>query len=288
MRLGLVQRGNYKTFEYDDLTGYELEVNGFCYNFGEIIAEAQRRIRLLWNVDYQLSSLQKRLHFSEERFFNRMLKSQQYGIFNHHTGAHICLGLVSQSETHNLVIHELAHEMHYQQGTYNRASEIVQEAVAILAEEEFGVREFSYDPHFTSQQLLHQLKQLKGFGNLTFAARWKMLTDLETTTDISFLINRLCDANSGNQLQQWLYLHIAEPMEAQVLLNQLAVTTQNYALYNRELLFSRICQLTNRHLSGNQSGAHLARALRSLLELDHRYPQENLAELISQAFSRLN
>lgn len=288
MRLGLVQRGNYKTFEYDDLTGYQLEVNGFCYNFGEIIAEAHRRIEFLWHTSYPPALLQKRLHFSEERFFNRMLKSQQYGIFNPHTGAHICLGLTPQEETHNLVIHELAHEIHYRQGGYSKADETMQEAVAILAEEEFGVREFNFDPHFTSQQLLHQLQQLDGFGNLSFAARWEILSSVATTVDMSFMINRLLDCASGKRLQRWLQIRFADPTQAQVVLNQLAVTTQNYALFNRELLFDRLCQLADWQLVGSQPGARLAGALRFLLELDHRFPHENLADLINQAFSRLN
>ncbi len=280
MRLGLVQRGTYKTTEFDDLTGYQLEVNGFSYNFGEIIAEARQRVRFLWRIECPPDLISKRLHFSEEKFFNRMLKSSQYGIFNPHTGAHVCLGLVGQAETHNLVIHEIAHEIHYRQGGYSGADETVQEAVAILAEEEFGQREFDYNPHFTSQQLLHLLNELPGFGQLTFLERWNNLSRIATTQQLSGLINQLLDDNEGGRLERWLGQHCANPDQKQHILNELALTTQSYALYNRGLVFKRIYDLNA------NPGQPLTGALRQLRELDRRFPEQMLTNLLEQAFAR--
>jgi len=280
MRLGLVQRGTYKTTEFDDLTGYQLEVNGFSYNFGEIISEARYRVQSLWHIECPPDLIRQRLHFSEEKFFNRMLKSSQYGIFNPHTGAHVCLGLVGQTATHNLVIHEIAHEIHYRQGGYSRADETVQEAVAILAEEEFERREFDYNPHFSSQQLLHQLNELPGFGKLTFLERWNILSQVATSQQLSGLINQWLDDNEGGRLEGWLGQHCASSDQKQHILAELALTTQSYALYNRSLVFKRIYQLEA------CSGQQLSGALRSLRELDRHFPEQMLTNLLEQAFAR--
>lgn len=288
MRLGLVQKGSYKTTEYDNLSGYQLEVNGFCYNFGEIIDEARHRLAYLWDIEYPVELLYKRLHFSEERFFNRMLKSGQYGIFNPYTGAHVCLGLVPQTETYDLVIHELAHEIHFRQGYYSGADEVVQEAVAILAEEEFGKREFSWNPHFTSQQLLHQLDALNGFGNLAFRERWEILSHLKSTQEISYLVNELQDRAEGGHLRSWLGRRCATASHTNTILNELALTTQAYARYNRQLLFNRLAQLEGWLPMSSQEISEVARSLRQLRDLDRRYPQEKLTTLLDLAFAHFN
>ncbi len=287
MRLGLVERGTYKTTEYGDLTGYQLEVNGFTYNFGEIIEQTRWRINYLWGFECPLDLVRNRLHFSEERFFNRMVKNNHYGVFNRHTGAHVCLGLVSQEDTYNLVIHEVAHEIHYRQGWYNGTDEIVQEAVAIMAEEEFDERDFDCNPHFTAQQMLRQLKELPGFQRLSFTERWELLIKLRSSQQFSYLINRYLDEADGGPLRAWLGQRVGAPEEARSLVNALAAATEHYALYNRRLVFNRLCQLRGYSTLGNQQVGAVSRALLELKRLDQIHPNEKLATLIDRAFQSL-
>jgi hypothetical protein len=282
MRLGLVERGTYKTTEYDDLTGYQLEVNNFAYNFGEIIEQTRWRVSYLWGFECPPDLIRHRLHFAEEKFFNRMVKNEHYGVFHRHTGAHICLGLVSQEETYNLVIHEVAHEIHYRQGWYNGCDEIVQEAAAIMAEEEFGQRDFNWNPHFTSQQLLHQLKELPGFGRLPFGERWEILTRLRSAPQISYLINRYLDETDGGQFRAWLESRVDSADEARPLLNALASATEQYALFNRRLLLSSLSRLRAWQLP------LVTRAINNLKQLDQQYPAESLTNLIQVAFQNLD
>ena len=282
MRLGLVERGTYKTTEYDDLTGYQLEVNNFAYNFGEIIEQTRWRVSYLWGFECPPDLIRHRLHFAEEKFFNRMVKNEHYGVFHRHTGAHICLGLVSQEETYNLVIHEVAHEIHYRQGWYSGCDEIVQETAAIMAEEEFGRRNFNWNPHFTSQQLLHQLKELLGFGRLPFVERWEILTRLRSAQQISYLINRYLDEADGGQFRSWLESRAGSAEEARPLLNALASTTEQYALFNRRMLLSNLSHLRTWQLP------LVTRAVNCLKQLDQQYPSESLANLIQVAFQNLD
>lgn len=279
MRLGLVEKGNYKTTEFEDLSGYQLEVNEFVYNFGQIIEETRQRIRQLWHFECPPDLLRSRLHFSEEKFFNRMVKNEHYGIFSRHTGAHICLGLVPQTETYNLVIHEIAHEIHYRQGYYDGADAIVQEAVAIMGEEEFAVRTFDWNPHYTAQQLLHQLLEMAQFGSLPFLERWDILTRLRTGQQMSYLINRYLDETDGGRFGAWLGRH---PDDARPLLNALAAASEQYAIYNRRLLLTRLCQLPK-----TTPTANLIRALGDLKRLDAQHPQETLTDLMERAFQYL-
>lgn len=287
MRLGLVEKGNYKTKDYDDLTGYRLEVNGYTYDFGRIIAETKDRIYQLWGAECTPDILRNRLHFSEQRFFNRMVKNDHYGIFNRHTGAHVCLGLVDETETSNLVIHEMAHEMHYRQGYYDLSDEYVQEGLAIMTEQEFGRRSFDFNPHFSGQQLVDQLMELPGFGPLSFVERWEILSKVGGIVQLSYLINRYNDDQDGGQLRNWLDYHCASPEEARHIANALAQTSQFYALYNRRLLLSRFVQLGGRGLLDRNQLHTLVRALLQLRELDQRYPDETLTNLMEHAFAKL-
>ncbi len=286
MRLGLVEKGNYKTTDYPDLSGYQLEVNGYKYDFGRIIAETRIRVRQLWGQDFPLEGLRQRLHFSEQRYFNRMVKNDHYGIFNRHTGAHICLGLVDEVASCNLVIHELAHEMHFRQGYYDLSDEYVQEGLAIMAEQEFGRRSFDFNPHFSAQQLLDQLMQLSGFGLLPFAERWEILSKVGGLVQLSYLVNRYADDEAGGHLRSWLDNHCAGLDDARHIANALAQTSQFYALFNRRLLLRRFTQLGGRHLLDRNQVHELVRALLQLRELDQHYPDEPLSNLMEQAFSK--
>ncbi len=287
MRLGLVERGNYKTTDYDDLTGYQLEVNGFTYNFGEIIEETRYRVPQLWGFECPPGLLRARLHFSEEKYFNRMVKNEHYGIFSRHTGAHVCLGLVSEAETYNLVIHEVAHEIHYRQGYYEGADEIVQEAVAIMAEEEYAVREFDWNPHYTAQQLLHQLYDLPGFGPLPFHERWSLLSKLRTSQQISHLINHYLDEADGGPFRDWLARRLPTPEAARSVLNVVATATEKYALYNRRLLLARLRQIEGVAPLTSAQCLALTRAVIELKRLDTIKPQESLTNLMELAFAGL-
>lgn len=280
MRLGLVERGNYIMTEYNDLTGYRLEVNDFGYNFSEIIEETGWRLKELWNVSYPEDIIRHRLHFSEERYFNRMVKNEHYGIFSRHIGAHVCLGLVNQAETYNLVIHEIAHEIHFRQGGYHRADDFVREACAIMAEEEYAIRSFDWNPHFTSQQLLHQLMELPNFGQQTFAARWETLSQLESVTELSWLINYYLDANEGGKLKKRLESQLANQNQVEQVQNSLAATTLEYALYNRKLLFAKLASL---NLAPGDL-PRLVQAIQRLKKLDALNPHEKLSVLMEQTF----
>ncbi len=285
MRLGTVERGTYKTTEFADLSGYQFEVNNFVYNFGEIIETTRWRINYLWGFECPPELIRTRLHFSEEKFFNRMVKNQHYGVFNRHTGAHICLGLVSQEDTYNLVIHEVAHDIHFRQGWYNGCDEFVQEACAIMAEEEFATRDFDWNPHYTAQQLVHELKELPGFGNLSFLERWDILTRLRSAQQMSYLINRYLDDTDGGQFRNWLGRSIASPEEARPLVNALASTSEKYALYNRRLLLARLSRLGSYSSLDPQQIAALTRALLELKRLDQMYPDESLTTLMEKVFA---
>ncbi|HEX2915558.1 MAG TPA: hypothetical protein VH186_32660 [Chloroflexia bacterium] len=287
MRLGLVERGNYKTTDYADLTGYQLEVNGFTYNFGRIIEETRQRIWELWGFDYSLKMLSQRLHFSEEKFFNRMVKNEHYGIFNRHTGAHVCLGLVPEEQTYDLVLHEMAHDIHYRQGNYEGADEVVQEMAAILAEEQYAIREFDWNPHFTAQQLLHQLNELPGFTRFNFEERWQLVTGLCSLQQISYLINRLLDETHGNSFEAWLTGRVKSSENTRAIMNAIATTSENYALYNRRLLFERLCRLPGKRELENGQAIALTRAIGELKRLDRLHPQESLTNLMEQAFGGL-
>ena len=287
MRLGLVERGNYKTTDYADLSGYELEVNGFTYNFGRIIEETRRRVDFLWGFECPAELLSTRLHFSEEKFFNRMVKNEHYGIFSRHTGAHVCLGLLAQTETYDLVIHEIAHEIHYRQGYYDGADTIVQEAVAIMAEEEFGVREFDWNPHFTAQQLLWQLKDLPGFGTQSFLYRWELLTKVRSAQQMSYLINRYLDEADGGQFQSWLNRCCGGVEQSAALLNAVAATSLQYALYNRQLLLARLIEIGGNALLSRTQIERLSRAVTELKRLDALRPQESLTNLMNLAFAQV-
>ncbi len=286
MRLGLVEKGNYKNTEYDDLSGYRLEVNEFSYDFERIINETKRRVRQLWGIECPPDLLRRRLHFSEVRFFNRMVKNDHYGIFNPHIGATICLGLVAESETLNLVIHEVAHEMHYRQGYYNLSDEFVQEGLAIMTEQEFGRRSFDFNPHFTGQQMVDQLMELPGFGPLPFLERWEILSKVGGVVQLSYLINRYADDRDGGQLRWWLDYYCPSPDEARQIANALAQTSQFYALYNRRLLLRRFAQLGGRDMLDRLQIHTLIRALRQLRELDQRYPDESLSNLMEHVFEK--
>ncbi len=287
MRLGLVENGTYKTTSYDDLTGYKLEVNGFSYDFGRVIEETRVRVRELWGFDCPADMLRTRLHFSEEKYFNRMVKNEHYGIFSRHTGAHVCLGLVSEEETYNLVIHEIGHEIHYRQGTYDGADEVVQEAAAIMAEEEYAIREFDWDPHFTAQQLLWQLKDFAAFGQQPFGARWELLTKVRSAQQLSYLINRYLDDENHRQFQNWLDDRFSSAEATRNLLNAVAVTSQKYASYNRQLLLNRLCDVTGPGTLNPQQNSELLRALTDLRKLDAQYPQESLTNLMQVAFGNI-
>lgn len=283
MRLGLVEKGNYKTREYDDLTGYRLEVNGFTYDFGRIIDETRRRVENLWG-GCPSGMLYKRLHFSEQRFFNRMVKNDHYGVFHPHTGANICLGLVAEPETYDLVIHEMAHEMHFRDGYYEVSDEYVQEALAIMTEQEFARRNFDFNPHFSAQQLVDQLMELPGFGPLPFLERWDILSRVGGIVQLSYLINRFLDDRDGGLLRRWLDEHCPGPDEARYIANALAQTTQFYALYNRRLLLRRFSQLGGRQMLTRTQIGNLVRSLNQLKELDQKYPDETLTHLMDYVF----
>jgi hypothetical protein len=278
MRLGLVERGNYKTFEYKDLTGYQLEVNGFTYNFGEIIEETKRRVYNLWGFECPPELIYSRLHFSEEKFFNRMLLNGHCGFFKPYTGAHVCLGLVSQEDTYNLVIHEVAHEIHHRQGLYQRCDVIVQEAVAIMAEDEFWNSDILGGPHYIAQQLLRQFKDLPAFGRLPFFKRWEILAQLRSAQEMSYLLNRYIDEAGGGLLREWLEPRVTNPEQARFFLNALAATTVQYALYNRCLLMERLSRLSTHNVP------QVTRALGDLKRLDTANPKESLANLVEKAF----
>jgi hypothetical protein len=285
MRIGLVQKGNYKTVEYPDLTGYRLVVNDFTYDFGQILNVTRMRIEELWEIECPPGLLEKRLHFSEQRYFNRMMKNEHYGVFHRSSGAHVCLGLVDETDTYNLVIHEIAHEMHYRQGGYNTSDEVVQEAVAIMTEEEYGTRSFDWNPHYTSQQLLHQLKEQPGFDSLPFLEKWDILTQLGTIQQMSYLVNRYVDEGNGGQLRSWFNRRLANPEQARQILNALATATECYAVFNRQLVINR---LINQYegwetLSGSQV-EQISRSLFRLRDLDQRYPDEMLTNLMASAF----
>jgi hypothetical protein len=287
MRLGLVEKGNYKTTDYPDLTGYRLEVNGLMYDFGRMLEETRYRVQFLWGFECPPDLLRHRLHFSEELFFNRMIKNEHYGVFNRHTGANICLGLVAEPETCDLIIHEIAHEMHYRQGYYDQSDEYVQEGLAIMTEQEFGRRTFEFNPHFSAQQLIDQLMELPGFGPLPFLERWEILSKVGGIVQLSYLINRYLDDRDGEQLRTWLDWHCPGPDEARHIANALAQTSQFYALYNRRLLLRRFVQLGNRRLLDRNQIHGLVRALGQLRELDQRFPNESLTNLMEHAFSRI-
>jgi hypothetical protein len=286
MRLGLVERGMYKTVEYDDLTGYGLEVNGFNYDFGHILQETRRRVAQLWGFDCPPDLLRQRLHFSEEAFFNRMVKNEHYGVYSKHTGAHVCLGLVGQAETCNLVIHELAHEIHFRQGFYIGTDDYVRETCAIMAEEEFGKRRFDWNPHFTSQHLLHQLMDLPAFGRRPFRERWDTLSRLRSVEELSYLINIYLDDYDGGKFRHWLERQLPNIEQARPLYATLAGTTLEYALYNRRLLFNRLCELRYNNMTSARM-SEIQHALRHLKKLDQTNPDEKLASLIDAAFVNL-
>jgi hypothetical protein len=288
MRLGLVQKGNYKTVEYPDLTGYRLVVNGFTYDFGRIIEETRHRITELWEMEPPAGMLEKRLHFSEQRYFNRMMKNEHYGVFHRSSGAHVCLGLVDENDTYNLVIHELAHEMHFREGSYNGCDEVVQEAIAIMAEEEYGTRTFDWNPHYTSQQLLHQLNEYPAFRSLPFLDRWNILTKLGSIQQLSYLVNRYVDEANGGQLRSWFNRRLATPDHARLILNSLATATECFAIFNRQLVINRLTHQYEgwEHLTGKQV-EQISRNLLRLRDLDHRYPDEMLTNLMEVAFQSL-
>jgi len=287
MRLGVVERGNYKTKEYEDLTGYQMEVNGFCYDFGRILSETRLRFKELWGIECPPDLLKKRLHFSEERFFNRMLKNEHYGVYHRNTGANICLGLLPEEQTCNLVIHELAHEMHYRHGGYNRAEVVVQELVAIMAEEEYETRQFDFDPHYTSQQLLHQLMEQPAFASLPFSERWQIVADIGTLAQVSFLINRYLDDTDGHHLRTWLSSRCANPEQARAITNALASVSECYAIFNRRLLIKRLLNIRGSAILPAQDIDAICRALYQLKALDQHNPHDSLSNLIYSAFGDL-
>ncbi|MEI6043155.1 MAG: hypothetical protein WCS37_02070 [Chloroflexota bacterium] len=287
MRLGLVEKGNYKTREFDDLTGYGMEVNGYTYDFGRILAETRQRVQSLWKIECPPDLLRKRLHFSELQYFNRMVKTDQYGIFYRNTGANVCLGLVDEEGTCNLVIHELAHEMHYRQGRYESCDEYVQECLAIMTEQEFGRRSFEFNPHFTGQQMLDQLMELPGFGPLSFLERWEILSKVGSIVQLSALINRYLDDREGRLLARWLETYCPGPEEDRMILNALAQTSQSYALYNRYLLLHRFIKVSGKYVLDRNQVQTLVRALGVLRELDQRYPDEPLTNLMEEVFGKL-
>lgn len=285
MRIGLVQKGNYKTVEYPDLTGYRLVVNDFTYDFGQILNVTRLRIEELWEIECPPDLLEKRLHFSEQRYFNRMMKNEHYGVFHRSSGAHVCLGLVDETDTYNLVIHEIAHEMHFRQGGYHSSDEVVQEAIAIMTEEEYGTRSFDWNPHYTSQQLLHQLKQYPSFDSLSFLEKWDILTQLGTIQQMSFLVNRYVDEANGGQLRSWFNRRLDKPEQARKVLNALATATECYAVFNRQLVINRLIHQYEgwETLSGSQV-EQISRSLFRLRDLDQRYPEEMLTNLMEYAF----
>jgi len=287
MRLGLVEKGSYINKDYPDLTGYRLEVNGYLYDFSQILTETRRRVEQLWQIECPADLLRHRLHFSEQRYFNRMVRNDHYGIFNRHTGAHVCLGLVDEAATVNLVIHEIAHEMHSRQGYYELSDEYVQEGLAIMTEQEFGRRSFDFNPHFTAQQMIDQLLELPDFGSLPFLARWEILSKVGGIVQLSYLINRYTDDHEGGYLRDWLDRHCSGPDEARHLANALAQTSQFYALYNRRLLLRRFVQLGGYGYLNRNQVHFIVRALLQLRELDKRYPDQSLSDLMEQAFSHL-
>ncbi|MEI7554171.1 hypothetical protein [Candidatus Chlorohelix sp.] len=287
MRLGLVQKGNYKTLEFNDLSGYMLEVNGYVYNFTNIINATRHRIRELWQIECPPDLIQNRLHFGEEQFMNRYLRGEHYGAFNRSVGSYVGLGLLPEEETYNLVIHEVAHEIHYRDGNYNRADEILRELVAIMAESEYGIRDFPYEPHYTSQQLLLQLMELPGFGKLPFLERWKIISGVGDVIGISYLVNHYLDDRDGKQLRAWLARQCGTEEQARAILNTLATTTASYALFNRQLVIKRILQIQGLNAPNGQVVATINRSLMNLKNLDRINPGETLSNLINQAFYNL-
>jgi hypothetical protein len=285
MRLGLVQKGNYKTLEFADLSGYMLEVNGYVYNFTNIINTTRHRVKELWQFDCPADLIQNRLHFGEEQFMNRYMRGEHYGAFNRSVGAYVGLGLLPEEETYNLVIHEIAHEMHYRDGNYNRADEILREFAAIMAESEYGIRQFPYEPHYTSQQLLIQLMELPGFGRLSFLERWKLVGGVVDITGISYLINRYLDERDGGQLRAWIARCCPSEEHARSILNALASTTAYYALFNRQLVMKRVQLIQGWNVLNGQEVAAISRALMTLKNLDRNNPGETLSNLINQAFN---
>jgi hypothetical protein len=285
MRLGLVEKGHYKTLEFEDLSGYKIQVNGYMYDFTNILTETRRRITELWRIQCPPDLLQKRLHFGEERFLNHYMRGGHYGAFQRNSGAYVCLGLLPEEQTYNLVIHELAHEFHYRDGYYNQAEEVVRELVAIMAEEEYGIRVFSYEPHYTSQQLLHQLMELPGFNQLSFLERWEIVGRVATIGQISFIVNRFLDDSKGGPLRNWLSRRCATEEHARQILNALASTTELYAPFNRMLVIQRLCNIEGWGTLSGQEVSGVARALTSLKALDRSYPEESLSNLMNQAFA---
>jgi hypothetical protein len=287
MRLGLVERGTYKTKTFDDLTGYAIEVNGYSYDFGRILAETRKRVKQVWKIECPPDLLRDRLHFSELQYFNRMVKTDQYGIFYRNVGANVCLGLVDEKETYNLVIHELAHEMHYRTGHYSSCDEYVQECLAIMTEQEFGRRSFEFDPHLTAQHLLDQLMELPGFGPLSFLERWEILSKVGGLVQLSFLINRYLDDREGGLLRHWLDTYSPGDEEDRMILNALAQASQGYALYNRYLLLHRFVKISNNYVLDRSRIQMLVKALNLLRDLDQRYPHESLVNLMEGVFGKL-
>jgi hypothetical protein len=195
------------------------------------------------------------------------------------------LGLVDETDTYNLVIHEVAHEMHFRQGGYNASDEVVQEAIAIMAEEEYGSRSFDWNPHYTSQQLLHQLKQYPNFSSLAFIERWEILNKINNVQQLSYLVNRYVDEANGGQLRSWFNRRLATPEQAKNILNALAGATECFAIFNRQLVINRLVhQYEGWETLSGQQVERLSRNLLRLRDLDQRYPDEMLTNLMEIAF----
>ena len=289
MRIGIVERGNYKTVEVRDPESWQFEVNGYTYNFGTILHETKCRIAQLWGYDLSIERIQSRLNFAEQRYFERMLRGH-YGLYRPSTGAYVCLGLVGEKHTCDLALHEMAHALHDEEGTYSRANEMAQEAAAILAEEEFCLREFEADPHATAQRYVHMLKALPSFATLPFRERWQAVTTAPNAESLSLLVNRYLDAGRKHQFGAWLDVVAPDSATRSNIERAAAVSATYYDIGYREMLFDALIEVRGRGEADRVSPDQFRRILTNLRELQRREraaPRQPLQPLIAAVISGL-
>jgi hypothetical protein len=171
--------------------------------------------------------------------------------------------------------------MHMRRGGYDFADGVLREAVSLLAEREAGLlRSFEREPYHTASHLIAQLSELPAFGNQPFAKRWNELMELTNDAALADLVNFYLDKSERLGFERWLKRFTDNVELREALLTKLAVTSLRYSLELRRQLIGNIVRCDTQ-ITPDQ----IAYVLDSVVTLDRRYPNDDLARIIDFCFA---
>ncbi len=283
MLLLLRVNGQSMRMDMEQAVDKVLSIGSYQYRPAHIARKTRKLATQMWGDQIAPVILDQRFYF--EAFDNYRATSSwgDSGNFTPANGASVALGHWDEDATVGIALHELAHEMHLRNGGYDHSSDVIREALALMAEREAGLsRRFDREPYYTASNLVAELSELRHFRRMSFKQRWDELVVLMTDTELSDVVNYYLDRSEGLGFDRWLRRYTDRPAVREALLSVMANCSLRYSLDYRRALVRGVARC---HLL--TPFEQLVKAFDALMTLDSRYPDDDLERMINFCFAPL-